>query len=61
MDVRGRQAIAGVYEMLFRRVFVKNSFEASISSRRNLRTGTELLHVKVRGNLSHARMQDEQN
>jgi uncharacterized protein (TIGR02246 family) len=51
MHLRGRQAIAGLYEMLFRSVFVKSSLRASVASRKKLRSDVELVHLKVNGTL----------
>lgn len=51
MHLRGRQAIAGLYEMLFRSVFAKSSLQASVTSRRKLRSDIELIYLKVNGNL----------
>jgi uncharacterized protein (TIGR02246 family) len=51
MHLRGRQAIAGLYDMLFRSVFVKSALQALVASRRKLRADVELIHVKVHGNL----------
>jgi uncharacterized protein (TIGR02246 family) len=51
MHLHGRQAIAGLYEMLFRSVYAKGSLQGSVSSRKKLRSDVELVHVKVNGNL----------
>jgi len=47
MHIRGRQAIAGVYDMLFRSVFAASTTKASISSVRLLRKTVALVHLKV--------------
>ena len=47
MHIRGRQAIAGVYDMLFRSVFASSTTKASISSLRLLRKTVALVHLKV--------------
>jgi uncharacterized protein (TIGR02246 family) len=51
MHLHGRQAIAGLYEMLFRSVFAKSSLQASVTSRKKLRSDVELVHLKVNGAL----------
>lgn len=50
MHFRGRQAIAGLYGMLFESVFAKSSLRACTSSRKKLREDVELIHVNVNGN-----------
>ena len=61
MHLKGRQAIAGLYEMLFRSVFANSSVNPSAASRNRLRADVELVHVKVRFNVTHGHMAGEQN
>lgn len=44
MHLRGRQAIAGIYEMLFRSVFSGSSVTVGVSSLRMLRKNVALVH-----------------
>lgn len=57
MHVRGRQAIAGLYDMLFRSVFAGANLDYEVSCRRKLRPGLVLMHLRlefqiVRGHLA---------
>ncbi|MEO8373471.1 MAG: SgcJ/EcaC family oxidoreductase [Candidatus Solibacter sp.] len=47
MHVRGRQAIAGLYQMLFRSVFADTCLEYEVSGRRELCANSTLVHVRV--------------
>jgi uncharacterized protein (TIGR02246 family) len=47
MHIRGRQHIAGIYEMLFRSVFSRSAVKGEISASRVLRKHVELAHIKV--------------
>ena len=46
MHLRGRQAIAAVYEMLFRSAFATSTLAAVVSKERSLRKGVALAHVR---------------
>jgi uncharacterized protein (TIGR02246 family) len=46
MHLRGRQAIAGLFEMLFRSVFAKARVSGVVSSTRTLRKAVALVHLK---------------
>jgi uncharacterized protein (TIGR02246 family) len=61
MHLKGRQAIAGLYEMLFRSVFAESSVNPSAASSKRLRADVELVHVKVRVNVAHGHLAGEQN
>ena len=61
MHLKGRQAIAGLYEMLFRSVFAESSVNPSAASSKRLRADVELVHLKVRVNVAHGHMAGEQN
>ena len=61
MHLHGRQAIAGLYDMLFRSVFALSALQASVASQRKLRADVELLHVKVHGHLSRLGADGAQN
>ena len=61
MHLRGRQAIAGLYGMLFESVFAKGSLQASMYSRRKLREDVELIHVNVNGSLHRDRTSGERH
>jgi uncharacterized protein (TIGR02246 family) len=61
MHLRGRQAIAGLYEMLFRSVFAQSTVEDSISTRRKLRADVELVHAKIKFTVRQGPMFGEQN
>ena len=47
MHLRGRQAIAGVYQLLFRSVFAGSVAEGSITSIRELQAGVAMVHGKI--------------
>ena len=47
MHLRGRQAIAGVYQLLFRSVFADSIAEGGISFIRKLRPGVAMVHLKI--------------
>ena len=47
MHVRGRQAIAGLYQMLFRSVFADTCVEYEVSGSRKLCANSTLMHVRV--------------
>ncbi len=59
MHVRGRQAIAGLYEMLFRSVFADTSVEYEVSGRRELCDKSTLIHVRVDLNVPKGHMAGE--
>jgi uncharacterized protein (TIGR02246 family) len=48
MHLRGRQAIAGIYEMLFRSIFAGSSVRGEVDSLRMLHKNVALVHLKVR-------------
>jgi uncharacterized protein (TIGR02246 family) len=47
MHVRGRQAIAGLYDMLFRSVFAGCGLRYEGSTRRQLREGLVMVHMRM--------------
>ena len=47
MHVRGRQAIAGLYDMLFRSVFAGCGLRYEGSTRRQLREGLVMVHLRM--------------
>ena len=59
IHVRGRQAIAGLYEMLFRSVFADASLEFEVSGRRELCANSTLLHVRVEVSVPFGHMAGE--
>ena len=56
MHVRGRQAIAGLYQMLFRSVFADTTVEYEVSGRRELCANSTLMHLHVELSVPHGRM-----
>jgi uncharacterized protein (TIGR02246 family) len=56
MHVRGRQAIAGLYQMLFRSVLAGTTVEYEVCGRRELCATSTLLHVRVELSVPHGRM-----
>uniref|UniRef100_Q01NX8 DUF4440 domain-containing protein n=1 Tax=Solibacter usitatus (strain Ellin6076) TaxID=234267 RepID=Q01NX8_SOLUE len=61
MHLKGRQAIAGLYQMLFRSVFAQSSVNPSAASRKRLHVDVELVHVKVKFKAARGHMAGEQN
>jgi uncharacterized protein (TIGR02246 family) len=61
MHLRGRQAIAGLYEMLFRSVFAQSSVNQSGASRQRVRADVELVVIKVRFKVSRGHLTGDQN
>ena len=61
MHLRGRQAIAGLYQMLFRSVFAESRVDNSTATRRKLRADVELVHAKVRFIVPGGPLVGEQN
>ena len=61
MHLRGRQAIAGLYEMLFRSVFAESTVEQSTAVRRRIRADVELVHAKVNFTVHRGPMAGQQN
>jgi len=59
MHVRGRQAIAGLYDMLFRSVFAESSVEYEVCGRRELCANSMLLLMRVEMNVPQGRMAGE--
>jgi uncharacterized protein (TIGR02246 family) len=59
MHVRGRQAIAGLYDMLFRSVFADTSLEYEVSGRRELCSGSTILLMRVELSVPHGQMAGE--
>ena len=59
MRLRGRQAIAGLYEILFRSVFLDASVECEVHGRRQLCPGSAMLHVRVDLNVPYGQMAGE--
>jgi len=59
MHVRGRQAIAGLYEMLFRSVFADTSVDYEVSGRRQLCDKSTLMHVRVELSVPRGQMAGE--
>ena len=57
--MRGRQAIAGLYEILFRSVFVDASMEYEVSARRELCANSALLILRVEVSVPHGKMAGE--
>ncbi len=60
MHLRGRQAIAGLYQMLFRSVFADSIVNQSNARCRRLRADVELVHVKVGLKVRHGQMAGDQ-
>jgi uncharacterized protein (TIGR02246 family) len=56
MHVRGRQAIAGLYDMLFRSVFADCSLSCTGSTRRQLRDDLVLVHLRADLNVRHGHL-----
>jgi uncharacterized protein (TIGR02246 family) len=61
MHLRGRQAIAGLYEMLFRSVFADSSVCGGVPKRRKLRADVELVHLNVNFAVRSGPMAGEQS
>jgi uncharacterized protein (TIGR02246 family) len=61
MHLKGRQAIAGLYEMLFRSVFAQSSVDSSAASRTRLRADVELIHIRVKFQVAHGHMAGDRN
>jgi len=61
MHLRGRQAIAGIYEMLFRSVFSGSSVTGGISSSRLLRNHVAVVHLKATVTMQAAPMTGSHN
>ncbi|MEO8593287.1 MAG: SgcJ/EcaC family oxidoreductase [Candidatus Solibacter sp.] len=59
MHVRGRQAIAGLYDMLFRSVFLDATVEYQVKGRRDLCQGSTMLHIRVDVNVPYGVMAGE--
>jgi uncharacterized protein (TIGR02246 family) len=47
MHLHGRQAIAGLYDMLFRSIFAASSTEATINTKRFLSRSVAVVHARV--------------
>jgi len=56
MHVRGRQAIAGLYDVLFRSVFLDSSLQCFVHGRRDLCDGLAMLHVRTEVNVPYGAM-----
>ena len=61
MHIHGRQAIAGLYEMLFRSVFAGSTIMCSINQHRMLRPQVGLIHIKVAVDVPGGRMAGTHN
>ena len=61
MHLKGRQAIAGLYEMLFRSVFAESCVDLPVSTRRSLRADVELVHMKTKITIQRGHLAGEQN
>ena len=59
MHLHGRQAIAGLYEMLFRSVFADTSLQYEVSCRRKLCANSALFLVRVELSVPHGQMAGE--
>ena len=56
MHVRGRQAIAGLYDVLFRSVFMDSSLACVVHARRELCKDSAMLHVRTDVNVPYGAM-----
>ena len=56
MHVRGRQAIAGLYDVLFRSVFMDSRMACLVHGRRDLCDGSAMLHVRSDVNVPYGSM-----
>jgi uncharacterized protein (TIGR02246 family) len=59
MHVRGRQAIAGLYGVLFRSVFMDSRMACVVNARRDLCDGSAMLHVRSDVNVPYGSMAGE--
>lgn len=61
MHLHGRQAIAGLYDMLFRSIFASSNTAVVINTKRYLTKTVALVHARVEFHGSHANMAGAHN